>query len=340
MLVTEDGMLTGAISGGCLEGDALRKALLALHENRNKLITYDTTDDDEAVIGIQLGCNGIVHILFEPLNTGEPNALDLLKKATATRTDTVIATLFALGKNKAQPGTVLCVQQDSEIVYGNPGTDLKRSLLADAHFALTAQGSSIKTYSPENMPEVQAFFQLIHPPVSLVIFGAGNDAMPLVSIAHHIGWETTVIDGRQTHASRKRFPHCDHIRVAKADEALQGIHTDHLTVFVLMTHNYQYDIRILKQLIPQPAVYVGILGPSKKFERMLDDLNAEGFEAAAQDLEKIYSPVGLDIGAETAEQIALSVAAEIHAVLAGRDARSLKQKTGPIHNRDEQPTLS
>lgn len=330
MLVTEDGLLTGAISGGCLEGDALRRALFAIHENKNKLVTYDTTDEDDAKVGIQLGCNGIVHILFEPLNSEVKNPLNHLKAVAAQRTDAALVTLFSLGKNHEQPGTVLSIADSRLITTNKPETT--QIILADTEAALQSGRSVIKEYQ-----EFNAFIQVVQPSISLVIFGAGNDVMPLVSVAHQTGWEVTVIDGRYTHASRKRFPKADRVYVSKATVALDNIHIDRLTTFVLMTHNYNYDIEILRQLLKTDAPYIGILGPATKFERMQDDLSSRGINISPEDLKRIYSPVGLDIGAETAEEIALSVAGEIKAVFSGRSAQSLRNKSGPIHQESSLP---
>src|SRR5688572_5448543 len=135
MLVTEDGMLTGAISGGCLEGDALRKAQLAIFENKNKLVTYDTTDEGDASFGVQLGCNGIVHILFETLNNEATNAVDLLKTTKVQRHDAVIVTLFSLLKRDEQPGTMLSITTNNITEAGNEvllSEELKQELLKDA----------------------------------------------------------------------------------------------------------------------------------------------------------------------------------------------------------------
>src|SRR3954453_7951815 len=117
MLVTDDGMLTGAISGGCLEGDALRKALLVMQQQKPMLATYDTTDEDDAKLGVQLGCNGIVHILIEPINTADKNIpVEILKVITAKRRNAVIATLFSLKSRKAaQPGTCMLLAEEEEI---------------------------------------------------------------------------------------------------------------------------------------------------------------------------------------------------------------------------------
>src|SRR3954466_15321119 len=119
MLVTEDGMLTGAISGGCLEGDALRRALSVIEQGQNKLITYDTTDDDDLQFGVQLGCNGIVHILFEPIDAEKANhPLILLQQAAQQESPAVLVTLFSLSHyNGLQPGTVLFYAEDAQTVH-------------------------------------------------------------------------------------------------------------------------------------------------------------------------------------------------------------------------------
>ena len=118
MLVTEDGILTGAISGGCLEGDALRKALSAIESGQNKLVTYDTTDDDDIQFGVQLGCNGIVHILFEPIDTAKPfHPLLLLQQTVQQAKPAVLVTLFSLAnRNGLQPGTVLLYAEEDQTV--------------------------------------------------------------------------------------------------------------------------------------------------------------------------------------------------------------------------------
>src|SRR6187402_705931 len=121
MLVTEDGQLTGAISGGCLEGDALRKALLSIHQQQNKLITYNTSNEDDSEIGLQLGCNGIVHILFEYINDEEPNnPICLLKELKAERKEAVVTTVFSLKKMAPQIGTILFYRENAEPLYSNP----------------------------------------------------------------------------------------------------------------------------------------------------------------------------------------------------------------------------
>jgi len=330
MLITEDGELTGAISGGCLEGDALRKARLAMAQQQPMLVTYDTTDDDDAKFGIGLGCNGIIHILIEPIHPENGNnAIELLKAVNTKRQNAVLVTLFSLQDRKAaQPGTCLVVIED--MVLGPlPSGHLKTTLLANAREVLTSGSSATKTYV--DGLEYTGFVELIKPSICVVIIGAGNDALPLSRMAAILGWGVIIIDGRANYTKPERFPTAQQVITAKPEQALTHISFDEHTVLVLMTHNYNYEIALLRQALPMQIPYIGILGPRKKLERMLAELEENGLNILSQQLEKIYGPVGLDIGSEGPEEIALSVVAEIKAVLSRRNGHSLKYKPAAIH---------
>ncbi len=333
MLVTEDGLLTGAISGGCLEGDALRKALLAISQQQNKLVTYDTTDEEDNTLGVQLGCNGIVYILFEPINPAiEDHPIALLEKTLLQTTAAVLVTLFSLDHPSGeQAGTCLLFTKENN--YGSiSNSELTASIEKDAAAVFSNNISLIKKYAADENEMVTGFIELITPPVELYIAGAGNDAFPLVEMATILGWHTTIIDGRKTHANAQRFAKVKNIIVAKPAEALPQININDQSIFILMSHNYNYDLGMLRQLIKQPCRYIGVLGPKKKMEKMLDELKEEGMDITDTDKGKIYGPVGLDIGAETAEEIALSIVAEIKSILTNKNGTTLRNKNGFIHD--------
>lgn len=335
MLVTEDGELTGAISGGCLEGDALRKALLAINQQQNKLVTYDSMDEDDNSIGIQLGCNGIVHILFEPIDQAkEINPITLLENAAAQTTNSVLVTFFNLDGIQPQYGTRLFVTNDNRIGETVMAT-VKDGIDKDIAAVFENKFSVIKQYTPGS---TSAFIELIRPPVELVIAGAGNDAFPLVQMANVVGWHITVVDGRKTHANTKRFPSVKKIIVASPAEAVQQVSINEQTVFVLMSHNYNYDLAMLNELVHTRSNYIGVLGPKKKLEKMLHDLEQQGIDISST--KSIYGPTGLDIGAETPEEIALSIVAEIKAVLSNKNAGTLRDKNGFIHDQHFTKTKS
>lgn len=324
MLITEDGQLTGAISGGCLEGDALRRALSAIHQQENKLITYDTNDEDDAKFGVQLGCNGIIHILFEPIKEdGNLNPIELLQAANQQRKNCVIATLFSLN-DKSQPGSIMLFRENECLENLPPG--ISGEVKNDAFDALMSKISKFETYSINSI-EVEAFLEFIPPPIQLIIAGAGNDAQPLAEMANILGWEIVVVDGRQTHSTQQRFPSANQILVSKPEGVLSQIKIDEKTAFVLMTHNYNYDTALLNFLLSTNAPYIGTLGPKKKLIKMLDEL---GCNNVANE-ERVHGPIGLDIGAETAEEIAISIIAEIKSVFTGGSSIKLRDKKNPIH---------
>ncbi|MCF0075044.1 XdhC family protein [Dyadobacter sp. CY261] len=339
MLVTDDGQLTGAISGGCLEGDALRKALLAISQQKNKLVTYDTTDENDTTLGVQLGCNGIVHILFEPIKIDDvENPVELLKKVAAKRQNAVLVTLFALqSRTSAQPGTCFVhLETDNQITCNCTEPEMYNQLLAETRAAYQLGDSFFKAIDHDNK-SLTGFVEYFNTPPSLIIAGAGNDTIPLTEMASVLGWDITVVDGRTGHATQRRFPKAGNVLVTRAEDVPKHVTIDERTFFLLMTHNYNYDLALLKQLLPLEACrYIGALGPKKKLDRMYSELENDGMVITDEQKAKVYGPVGLDIGAETSEEIALSVLAEIKAVLGKCAGLSLREKLEPIHNRSDQ----
>ncbi len=332
MLVGEDGRLTGAISGGCLEGDALRKALLAMKQQKPMLVTYDTSDEDDAKLGMGLGCNGIIQVLIEPIDNFEKNnPIQLLKLIVSQRQKAVLVTLFSLQDKKGmQPGTCMLLIADN--IIASEKLLLKDILLQHAKEVLDKQQSSFINYI-NDQHQLTAFIELLQPAISLVIIGAGNDVLPLMKMADILGWKTTVVDGRPNYANAERFASACHVLVSKSENVLSQIAIDAQTVFVLMTHNYNYDMAMLATLLNSNVVYVGMLGPRKKRQQMLDELAEKGIYFTQAQLSILHSPVGLDIGAETPEEIALSIVAEIKAILSGRETLSLKNNVAVIHSR-------
>jgi len=336
MLITDEGRLTGAISGGCLEGDALQKALFALTRRTSMLVTYDTMDEDDAKLGVGLGCNGIIQVLFEPVDPGDPkNPIGLLKLIAAERQDAVLVTLFSLqDKRGPQPGTCLLMKGDEWISNGKEDKELIEVLRQDAEKVMTERTSAFRNYVSATH-DLTVFIEFVMPPISLVIIGAGNDVVPLVKMADVLGWETKVVDGRPSLARPERFvPSCQ-VLVSKPEGLLEKISIDDETVFLLMTHNYNYDLAMLKALIPRNVAYIGSLGPRQKLERMLEEIREEGMTITQEQSECIYGPSGLEIGAETPEEIGLSILAEIKAVLAKKEGRSLRKNENVIHSREE-----
>ncbi len=336
MLVNDEGELTGAISGGCLEGDALRKAMYALSQQRSMLVTYDTSDEDDMTIGIQLGCAGVIQVLFEPIDpTKQDNPIQLIRKALAIRQEAVMVTLFNLSNKHAdQPGTCLLMESNGTISGAIPIQGMEKIVMEDVQLVMRNKKSLFREYQADGI-SMTAFIEFLQPSISLVVVGAGNDAVPMMQIADTLGWDVRIVDGRNTHARPERFVAACQVLVSKPEALLDQLHIDSSTVFVTMTHNYNYDISILKTLLPTQTPYIGMLGPQKKLDRMLDELRQEGIQLDEAMLSKVYGPTGLEIGAETPEEIALSIIAEIQAVMEGKQGGMLKHKPDVIHARED-----
>lgn len=336
MLVTDEGEMTGAISGGCLEGDALRKAMHAISQGSNRLVTYDTTDEDDMSIGIQLGCAGVIQVLFEPVDVNQPdNPIELIRKANAVRQASVLVTLFDLSSRHAgHPGTCLLMESDGRLTGDIPVAYLRDEIIGEMTVVMQQKRSLFKEYR-SSAGAITAFIEYLRPPVSLVVVGAGNDAIPMMQFAENLGWDVRIVDGRNTHARPERFVAACQVLVSKPEAVLDQIPIDERTVFVMMTHNYNYDMSMLKALMQTEVPYIGMLGPKKKLLRMLDDLKQDGFIPNDAMISRVFGPSGLEIDAETPEEIALSIIAEIQAVLGKKSGGMLREKTDVIHSRTD-----
>lgn len=334
MLITEDAEITGSISGGCLEGDAFRKALHVILSDKAMLVTYDTADEDDAKFGMGLGCQGVIQVLIEPLQGVRGQVIvDLLQKATASRQYASLVTFFSMIDKKAPQYGSCYLFTEKEETTGSLPVLSKDVIEEEARQVIGQRRSSFKKYQIDQQ-EMIVFTELLQPSVSLIVVGAGNDVIPVVKMAEILGWQSTVLDGRPMYASRERFPmpSCQ-VFHSKADQILERVQIDARTVFVLMSHNYNYDLAVLKVLLNHPTTYIGVLGPHKKMKMMMDELAENGIELTDMQKEAIHGPVGLHIGAETAEEIAVSIIAEIQAKLTFADTRPLKEKQDAIHRR-------
>nr|WP_282097944.1 XdhC family protein [Sinomicrobium weinanense] len=294
------------------------------------LVTYDTSDEDDAFIGVGLGCNGIIQVLIEPvLATVRQNPVELLRKLAEDRSPSVLITLYSLEnrRDRAQ-GTGILLKEEGGWTKEEDPLSLHGALVKEGQTVLQKQESAFRQYRSENS-ELYAFIEYVPPEIKLIIAGAGNDIFPVVDMAGILGWETTLIDGRPSYANKQRFSSCN-IILGEPENALDKVETDHRTAVLLMTHNYNYDKTLIKQLLRRKVKYIGMLGPRKKRERMFGELREEGLDVPEAP-ENIFSPAGLDIGAETPEEIALSIVSEIKAVFTGREGRSLRDHDGRIH---------
>ncbi len=325
MLVLDDGTSAGSISGGCLEADVIERGR-GLAPGECLAVTYDTRSEADLVWGLGLGCNGVVTVLVERIGAG---SLDWLAEALELGERVACARVVRVdGDVSATPGSILVVtsaDERDESVYGGWDADLLGRVRLEAKKVL-ADGVSSTVCFELPSGSATAFIESIEPPVRLVIFGAGQDAVPLVRQAALLGWDVTVADPRPAYAKPARFPEAGAILCVRPENASGAIDIDERTAVVVMTHNYAHDLELLRWLIGSSAFYIGLLGPRVRTERLIAEL-----QAREEMLARLHAPVGLDIGADSPEQIALAIAAEIQAVRAGHCAGFLRDRAGSIH---------
>jgi xanthine dehydrogenase accessory factor len=328
MLVLESGEWIGGISGGCLEGDALKKARLAMSQNKATLITYDTTDDDPYQIGVGLGCNGIIDVLITPLDSqNSDNAVLQLQSCIDQRTPNLVVTVTGISKVHASIALGNVFRFDNEVFFtaNFPLSQLNESLIPAIKEALDTTKSVSKEYILEDGTKLTFFLEVIPPAIQLYVFGSNYDVYPMVKVAKELGWRViSVCNPAKMHASLSEM----------ADAVVQKDHQpkiDSFTAAISMCHDYESDYRNLQLLLKTDIKYIGLLGPKKRTLKMYDRMTDEGISLTAEQEESIFSPVGLDIGAATPEEIALSVCAEIRAFFSGRNGNRLKYRPKPIY---------
>jgi len=301
MLITEDGNWVGGISGGCLEGDAKKKALYSILNGISTKVTYDTREDDPSQIGVGLGCEGLIDVLITPITDVEPNPISILKEIVQRREPSVLVTNLSTG---------------STVDY-----TYKKHL--DDH--ITKEINSVKSSHRSKMIKKGKgyFIEVVEPKISLFIFGRNYDVIPLAIIAKSLGWMVNVV-ANPFKVSKKLYDIADNVVSTKHTELSMDIYS----VGLLMSHDFNIDKANLRILQKEELRYIGILGPKKRRIRLVDELRQEGIDIEESNL---YGPMGLDTGAISPEEIAVSIISEIRAVFENRDGGYLKNRVGSIH---------
>ncbi|HMS39341.1 MAG TPA: XdhC family protein [Pyrinomonadaceae bacterium] len=323
MLIDENGYSIGTISGGCLEADVLERARKVLETGEPTVLIYDTTKDKNSVFGLGMGCRGIVRILLEEMDA-ESSFFDFLQTAFDARKSFTMAT-FITSNNESLDVGARYFLQDSVITFKTTSPQIPKELSEELKRFSHEKNSKLATF---DFGEV--FFETINPPINLRLFGAGYDALPLIRFAKEIGWRVSVVDHRAAFANAERLAEADEIFVSRAEDLSEVFFTDENSVAVVMTHNYDRDCEILPRLLHSKFLYIGALGPKTRTEKIL---NESGETFSDEQLKRLHAPIGLDIGASSPEAIALSIIAEINAVLSNRNGGFLRERKGSIYDR-------
>lgn len=335
MMILENGDTFGTVSGGCLEADVMERAKKVLKTGEASVFTYDTTEDENSVFSLNMGCRGVIRILLEKVKKDEI-LFRAFQIASEHRYSFLTATLISSDTNLAIGARIFYSEVEQFLFEGFPtDLDFHTQLIKDCEMLYYANaGSLLNTYTTEE-GSYEIFFEVVNPPLNLLLFGAGNDAIPLTDFAKNLGWRITLIDHRAAWGTAARFPNADEILISRPDGVNDFLLYDPNSVAVVMSHNYENDREILSRLLKSDCQFVGALGPKRRTESLLEELRMRGEIFNERQLKKLHAPVGLDIGADNPEAIALSIVAEIQAALTGREGGFLRNRKGSIYGRSD-----
>jgi xanthine dehydrogenase accessory factor len=339
MLVMDDGLWVGGISGGCLEGDALKRARFAIARSESTLITYDTTEDDEHQIGVGLGCNGIIDVLFTPLDYADNNnPVEILKSCMESRRKThVLVTITGLKNirfDNLKSGDV--IEYDGlESLHNIQDETLKLNVNQAIENQIIIGKSAPVKLAVEQAGKMEIFIEILPPEIHLVLMGNQYDVYPLTRLAKEMGWRVTIV-ANPLKVNSKISSIADKIVLP---ENFTDILFDNHTAIVLMSHDYKTDKYNLPKALKTNSPFIGMLGPRVRSEKIFVELAAEGLTISETNFERIHAPVGLDIGAVSPEEIALSLIAEVRASFSNREGNFLRLRQSTIHERDNRVML-
>ena len=328
MLFDACGQRVGMLSGGCFDLDD--RARRTMGSGRTSVHRFDTTGPADVLMGSGSGCQGVVNVLLAPVDDGQRPSLRACLEPSVRGRPSVLATVVDAGADDCpvRLGARLLVSGDGPARGSLGDAGLEEAVERDARPLLGSEWVDVNRY-PVGEHFVQVMIEGLTPERRLAVFGAGDDAVPLAAIAAQVGLHVTLVDHRPAYADPERHPAAGEVlHVAGAAEAVRRVAPGARTACVSVTHDYLRDAALLRELRTTPAGYVGVVGPRSRAERLIAD---SGWDAA--DRGRLYCPAGLDVGAQTPEEIALSVIAEILGVLAARTAGHLRDRAGPIHDR-------
>lgn len=322
MLIKANGDATGTVSGGCLEADVMERAKRVIETERAEVFTYDTTADENSVFSLNMGCRGVLRILLEAVDR-ESAIIESLRRSYERRETVLCAVAISVSGDGS-------LNVGERYFAGGTGLDAAPPWLSGDLMTMAASSASYQTIRYETDDGFAEFaFEQIRPPVLLLILGAGADAVPLASAACGLGWQVRCYDHRPAFLNPERLPEPEELILTERD-SVPALNADTLTAIVSMNHNYDRDKAMLPAALRSPAFYVGALGPKKRTQQILeeleDDLNPD-------QLARLYAPAGLDIGGDTPEAIAISMVAEIQSVLKHRNGGPLRDRDAPIYDR-------
>ncbi|MBI2461923.1 MAG: XdhC family protein [Candidatus Rokubacteria bacterium] len=325
MWVGAGGRILGSVTiGGCVDAQVMAEAEEVLGSDAAHLLEMTLGDEEAWEIG--LTCGGTIEVFVEPVPLREPEAGPLaLYETLRARLEQGGRGALVTRLDPLAAGAKLLLLDDGRTRGGLGDTALEEAAVARARELLDRGGSrTLEVALGERTHRL--FVEVYGPPPTLLVVGAGHVAMPLTELARILGYRTVVVDGRPRMATRERFPHADELLVGIPSELVRALPLTPTTAVILVAHDYKYDLPVLRHVLAAPVGYVGMLGSRRRGEAILKLLREEG--VPEETLRRIHVPIGLDLGAQTAPEIALAILAEVLAARQGGGGRPLREVKG------------
>ena len=327
MVVAPSGEILGTVGGGCGEAEVRRQAVQVIRSQKPEMVTVELMDDIES--DSPAVCGGIMDVFVDPWWNGPETdfcgalAEELAQVAGDGGGGVLVTVLNADNCGDVTAGEK-CFIRDGALKTGNiRNPDLRQAIIEEAAERLSTEESGETSIPlPDTGGKVEVFFEVLPPIRKVIIVGAGHLAIPLVKFSRILGFHITVLDDRVIYANRERFPEADEVLVGDMAETLRHAPITPFTYIVLITRGHQFDEPCLREIIHSPARYIGMIGSKRRVKACFIRFRDE--EGVPEELlKRVYAPIGLDIGSETAEEIALSIISEMINVHRGGSARSL-----------------
>ena len=326
MAVSSDGEVVGSVSGGCVEGAVYELATDVLDSGEPVLQTYGISDEDAFSVG--LTCGGILDILIRPVDPDARAEFDAVASSIDSEEPVALATVIS---GEGPVGTEVAIWRDRvQGTFGAEGLDV--AVVDDARGMLAQGQTGIRHYGPHGerrQDEVAVFVESFAPPPRMLVFGAIDFAAAVARIGKYLGYRVTVCDARPVFATEKRFPDADEVVCEWPHKFLEKAEVDERTVIAVLTHDPKFDVPLLEVALRTSAGYIGAMGSRRTHDDRLARLREVGF--TDDELGRLRSPIGLDLGARTPEETAVSIAAEIVGLRWGGSGQPLTQTAGAIH---------